>query len=115
MAVPLLSLSMTGGDGSFTTTTNRALGSYHALQATELGPGCGRMAIKGDKEFRLTFYALLLKAGLVNGFQRVQDTVVRPAPGQESTGHAQVDFLDADWNVVLSTTSDVKGTRLDVP
>jgi hypothetical protein len=113
--VPLLSLSMTGGDGSFTTTPNRTLGSYHALQADELGPGCGRMAITGAGEFGLTFYALLLKAGLVNGFQRVRDTVVLPEPGQESTGHAQVEFLDVDWNVVLSTTSDVKGTRLDVP
>jgi hypothetical protein len=26
-----------------------------------------------------------------------------------------VDFLDANWNVVFSTTSDIKGTRLETP
>ena len=35
--------------------------------------------------------------------------------GDEYTGHAQMDFLDANWNVVFSTTSDVKGTRLETP
>ena len=36
-------------------------------------------------------------------------------PGDEYTGHAQVDFLDANWNVVFSTTNDVMGTRLETP
>jgi hypothetical protein len=35
--------------------------------------------------------------------------------GDEYTGRAQVDFLDANWNVVFSTTSDVKGARLETP
>ena len=52
------------------------------------------------------------KAGLGNGYQQVQDT---SESGDEYTGHAQVDFLDANWNVVFSTTSDIKGTRLETP
>ena len=63
----------------------------------------------------MTFYSVMWKAGLVNGYQRVQDTLVLSESGDEYTGHAQVDFLDANWKVVFSTTSDVKGTRLETP
>jgi hypothetical protein len=116
-AVPLLSISMTGSDGSFTTTPNRTLGSFPALQdvANELGPGYGRIAITDAGGLRLTFYSLLCKAGLVNGFQRVRGTVTLTEPGQQRGTPAQVDFLDANWNVVLSTTSDAKGTKLETP
>jgi len=115
---PLLSLAMFGGDGSFTTGVGyKALPAISALQnvATEVGPGYGRWAATGDREFRLTFYAVMRKAGEGTGFQRVQDTLVLSKSGDEYTGHAQVDFLDADWNVVFSTTSEEKGTRLETP
>jgi hypothetical protein len=115
---PLLSLVMYGGDGSFNTTGGyKALPSIPAVQdvATEIGLGYGQWAATGDKEFRLTYYSVLWKAGLVNGFQRVQDTLVLTGSGDEYTGRAQVDFIDANWNVVFSTTSDVKGTRLETP
>src|SRR5260370_626872 len=115
---PLLSLAMYTGDGSFNTTGGyKALPSIPAVQdvATEIGLGCGQWAATGDREFRLTYYCLLWKAGLVNGFQRVQDTLVLAESGDEYTGRAQVDFLDANWNVVFSTTSDVKGARLETP
>src|SRR5260370_27776756 len=115
---PLLSLAMYTGDGSFNTTGGyKALPSIPAVQdvATEMGLGCGQWAATGDKEFRLTYYCLLWKAGLVNGFQRVQDTLVMTESGDEYTGRAQMDFLDANWNVVFSSTSDVKGVRLETP
>ena len=115
---PLLSLAMYAGDGSFNTTGGyKALPSIPAVQdvATEIGLGYGRWAATSDREFRLTYYCVLWKAGLVNGFQRVQDTLVLAESGDEYTGRAQVDFLDANWNVVFSTTSDVKGTRLETP
>ena len=115
---PLLSLAVFAGDGSFTT-----VGGYKALPpvpavddvATEIGPGCGRWTATGDREFRLTFYSVLWKAGLVNGFQRVQDILTLSESSNEYAGHAQVDFLDANWNVVFSTTGDLKGTRLETP
>jgi hypothetical protein len=115
---PLLSLAIFGGDGSFTTAVGyKSLPPIAAVQdvATEIGPGYGRWAAGGDREFRLTFYCVMWKAGFVNGFQRVQDTLVLSESGDEYTGHAQVDFLDANWNVLFSTTSDVKGTRLETP
>jgi hypothetical protein len=115
---PLLSLAMLGGDGSFTTGVGyKALSPIPAVQnvATEVGPGYGRWAATGDGEFRLTFYAVMRKAGAGAGFQRVQDTLVLSESGDEYTGHAQVDFLDADWNVLFSTTRKVKGTRLETP
>ncbi|HTG62481.1 MAG TPA: hypothetical protein VMG63_24120, partial [Terriglobia bacterium] len=115
---PLLSLAMFGGDGSFTTGVGyKALPAVSALQdvVTELGPGYGRWAATGDREFRLTFYAVMRNAGEGAGFQRVQETLVLSESGDEYTSHAQVDFLDADSNVLFSTTSEVKGTRLETP
>src|SRR6516162_6357247 len=113
---PLLSLAMFGGDGSFTTGVGyKALPAVSAVQdvVTEIGPGYGRWVTTGDKEFRLTFYAVMRKAGEGAGFQRVQETLVLSESADEYTGHAQVDFLDADWNVVFSTTSEEKGARLE--
>jgi hypothetical protein len=115
---PFLSLAMYGSDGSFTTCGGyKALAPIPAVQevGTEVSPGYGRWAATGDRELRLTFYAIMWKEGLGNGYQRVQETLVLSEPGDEYTGHAQVDFLDANWNVVFSTTSDVKGTRLETP
>ena len=115
---PLLSLAMFDGDGSFTTASGyNALPPIPAVQdlANEVDPAFGRWASTGAREFRLTSYAVMRKAGRVNGFQRVQDTLVLSESGNEYTGHASVDFLDADWNVVFSTIRDVKGTRLETP
>jgi hypothetical protein len=115
---PLLSLAMFAGDGSFTTAGGyKALPPVPAVEevATELGPGCGRWAAAGGRVFRLTFYSVLWKAGVVNGFRRVQDTLTLSDSSDEYTGHAEADFLDANWNVVFSTSSDVKGTRLETP
>jgi hypothetical protein len=115
---PLLSLAMFAGDGSFTTAGGyKALPPVPAVEevATELGPGCGRWAATGGRVFRLTFYSVLWKAGVVNGFRRVQDTLTLSESRDEYTGHAEADFLDANWNVVFSTSSDVIGTRLETP
>src|SRR5438876_918034 len=115
---PLLSLAMFGGDGSFNTTGGyKALPSIPAVQnvATEIGLGCGQWAATGDREFRLTYYCVLWKAGLVNGFERVQDTLVMTESGDEYTGRPKLGILDANWNVVFSTTGDVKGMRLETP
>ena len=109
---------MYGSDGSFTTCGGyKALPAIPVVQevANELGPGYGRWAAKGDREFRLTFYSIMWKEGLGNAYQRVQETLVLSESGDEYTGHAQVDFLDLNWNVVFSTTSEVKGTRLETP
>jgi hypothetical protein len=115
---PLLSLAIFGGDGSFTTVGGyKALPPIPAVQdvGNDLGPGYGRWAAMSDQEFRLTFYSALSKAGLVNGFERVQDTLILSESGEEYTGRSQVDFFDANWNVVFSTINHVKGKRLETP
>jgi hypothetical protein len=115
---PFLSLAMYGRDGSFTTCGGyKALPTIPAVQevGAEASPGYGRWAATSDREIRLTFYAIMWKEGLGNGYQRVQETLVLSAADDEYTGHAQVDSLDANWNVVFSTTSEVKGTRLETP
>ena len=117
-ASPFLSLAMYASDGSFTTCGGyKALPSVPVVQevANELGPGYGRWAAKVNREFRLTFYSIMWKEGLANAYQRVQETLVLSESGDQYTGHAQVDFLDVNWNVVFSTASDVKGTRLETP
>jgi hypothetical protein len=68
---PLLSLAMFSGDGSFTTGVGyKALPPIPVVQdlATELGPGYGRWAAAGDREFRLTFYAVMRKGAVGTGF-----------------------------------------------
>jgi hypothetical protein len=115
---PLLSLAIFSRDGSFTISVGYgALPPVRAVQdiASDLGSGYGHWDITANREFRLTFYSVMWKAGLVNGYQRVQDTLVLSEAGKEFSGNAQVDFLDASWNVVFSTTSEVKGTRLETP
>ena len=60
---PLLSIASFGGDGSFTTAGNTKI---TGLGSDERSPGYGRWAQTGDREFKLTFYAVLLKDGEVN-------------------------------------------------
>jgi hypothetical protein len=68
---------------------------------------------RAKKEFTLTFYTVLWKEGVVNGFLRVQMTLTLSASGDEFSGQAMADFCDANWNIVFSTTTDVKGKRLE--
>src|SRR6476659_889470 len=76
---PLLSLAMFGGEGSLTTGVGyKTLPPLRVVQdvATEVGPGYGLWAATGDREFRLTFYAVMRKTCEPAGFKRVQDTLV---------------------------------------
>ena len=70
-------------DGSFTTAGNTKFPP--GLGSDERGPGYGRWAQTGDSEFKLTFYAVLLKEGEVNGYMRVHSTMILPGPGNEFT------------------------------
>jgi hypothetical protein len=84
--------------------------------ADERGPGYGRWAQTGDREFKLTFYSILWKEGVVNGYQRVRSTMILSDSGNEFTADkVQVDFLDTNWKVVSSDIDEVTGTRLETP
>ena len=111
---PLLSIAIFGGDGSFTTTGNTKL-SLAGL-ADQRGPGYGRWAQTGDREFKLTFYAVLWKEGEVNGYMRVRSSMILSESGDEFTAReCQVEFLDANWKVVDSDNDEVEGKRLETP
>jgi hypothetical protein len=111
---PLLSIASFGGDGSFTTTGNTKF--PQGLGSDERGPGYGRWAQTGVREFKLTFYAVLLKEGEVNGYMRVHSTMILSDSGNEFTAReCQVDFLDTNWKVLDSDNDEVKGTRLETP
>jgi hypothetical protein len=114
-AIPLLSVAIFGADGSFSTSTNRLLPpipGIHAI-ATELGPGYGAWMPARNNEFGLTYYALLRnKQGRVSGFMRVKSTIILSTSGDQNTAEGEVDFLDANWNIVFSTTTTTTATRL---
>jgi hypothetical protein len=89
---PLLSLAMFGGEGSF--TNGRWIqGASTCSRGSGLGdrdrPRVWPMGRHGGKEFQLTYYSVLWKEGLVNGFQRVQGTLALTESGDEYTGRAQ--------------------------
>ena len=110
----LLSIAIFGEDGSFITNGNTKI-SVQDL-ADERGPGYGRCGQTSDKEFKLTFYAPLLKAGEVKGYQRVSTTMVLSGSGNEFTSsQCRVDFLDATWKLIDSDNDEIKGTRLETP
>ena len=111
---PLLSIAIFSADGSFTTTGNTKI-SWAGL-VYQRGPGYGRWAQTGDRGFKLTFYAVLLKEGEVNGYLRVRSTMILSGSGNEfTTRECQVEFLDTNWKVVDSDNDEVKGTRLETP
>jgi len=111
---PLLSIASFGGDGSFTTTGNTKF--PQGLGSDQRGPGYGGWAQTGDREFKLTFYAVLLKDGEVNGYMQVQSTLILSESGNEFTSRdCKVDFMDADRKVLDSDNDQVKGTRLETP
>ena len=115
---PLLSIASFGGDGSFTTTGNTkfSLALPNQGLADERGPGYGRWARTGDREFKLTFYAVLLKGGEANGYQQVRSTLILSESGDEfTTRDCTVDFMDVDRKVLDSDNDQVKGTRLEAP
>jgi hypothetical protein len=111
---PLLSVASFGGDGSFTTAGNTKF--PQGLDSDERGPGYGRWAQTGDREFKLTFYAVLLKKGEVNAYLRVHSTMILSDSGNEFTAReCQGEFLDTNWKVLDSDNDEVKGTRLETP
>jgi hypothetical protein len=115
---PLLSIAIFGGDGCFTTTGNTkfSLAPPNQGLADERGPGYGRWTQTGDREFKLTLYAVLLKDGEVNGYLRVRSTMILADSGNEFTAsECRVDFLDVNWKVLDSDNDEVKGTRLESP
>ena len=81
----------------------------------QYSPGYGRLVKTGDREYRLVFYYVILKAGLVNGFNRVQGNEVSPESGDEFTGRANWATFDANWNVLISGSGGATGTRLETP
>jgi hypothetical protein len=112
-----LGIDMFSADGNFIHNVDEALPPIPPVQSigTKRSSGCGRWKRKSEKDFKLTFYTVLWKEGVVNGFLRVQRTLTLSDSGDEFSGPAMADFCDANWNVVFSTTTDVKGKRLERP
>ncbi len=108
---PLLSIAIFDGDGSFTTTGNTkfSLAPPNEGLADARGPGYGRWAQSSDKEFKLTFYAVLLKGG------EVSIMILSDSENEFTARECQADFLDANWKVLDSDKDEVKGKRLETP
>jgi hypothetical protein len=61
------------------------------------------------------FNYVLLKAGLVNGFNRVQSNEVSSESGDEFTGQSNWASFDANWNVLINGIGGATGRRLETP
>jgi hypothetical protein len=85
----------------------------NSMSGVELGPGQGRWVRAGSSEFRLTCYTVLWKDGIIGGFKRQGSTITLSNNGAAFTVHGGMDLLDADQNLVFSTTFDGNGTRLE--
>jgi hypothetical protein len=115
---PLLSIAIFGQDGSFTTSGNTkfSLAPPNQGLGDQRGPGYGRWAQTGDKEFKLTFYVPLLNEGEVNGYMRVRCTISLSESGTEfTTRECLAEFMDTNLKVLDSDKDEVKGTRLETP
>jgi hypothetical protein len=81
-----------------------------------VAPGMAAGPQTGDKEFKLTFYAVLLKDGPVNGYLQVHSTLILSESGNEfTTRDCKVEFMDANRKVLDSDNDRVKGRRLETP
>jgi len=81
-----------------------------------IGSGRGRWAATGAREFQLKYYAVTSnKEGVAYGFEQVQSILTLSESGDEFTGRAKWDLLDANWTVVFRGFSDFQGTRLETP
>jgi hypothetical protein len=116
---PRLGLILSREDGTWSEDTGpRRTGQVTSTKGVAdeiISPSYGRLVKTGDREYRLVFYYALLKAGLVNGFMRIQSNEVCPESGDAFTGQANWADFDANWNVLLSGTGAGKGTRLETP
>jgi hypothetical protein len=115
---PILGLILSHEDGTWSEDRGRQEIHVPATKrvADELStPGYGRLVKTSDREYRLVFYYVLLKAGLVNGFARIQSDEVSPESGDEFTGHANWAQFDANWNLLINGTGEGKGARLEMP
>jgi len=114
---PRLSLNLIREDGTWSEDkgTPPLPATAKGAANEQYSPGYGRLVKTGDREYRLVFYYVLLKAGLVNGFDRVQSNEVSPESGDEFTGRANWATFDANWNVLINGTGGATGTRLETP
>ena len=114
---PRLSLALIREDGTWSedkgTPPMRATSKGVANE--QYSPGYGRLVKTGDREYRLVFYYVLLKAGLVIGFNRIQSNEVCPESGDEFTAQSDWATFDANWNVLINGSGGATGTRLETP
>ena len=115
---PLFGLILSREDGTWSEDKGRPVPFAPAIKgvADEFNsPSYGRLVKTGDREYRLVFYTVMLKAGLVNGFTRIQSNEVSPESGDEFTGKSNWAVFDANWNVLANGTGGATGTRLEAP
>jgi len=112
---PILGLILSREDGTWSEDKGTPPPAAKGVANEQYSPGYGRLVKTGDREYRLVFYYVLLKAGLVNGFNRVQSNEISPESGDEFTGQANWANFDANWNVLLNGTGGATGTRLETP
>ena len=82
---------------------------------TQMGPGIGQWVRTGDKEYHMTFYAVLSKEGVATGFYHAEATLILSDSGDEYTGESKSEFLDLNWKAVGGREGNITAKRLKTP
>jgi hypothetical protein len=100
--ITLIAISLYSPDGSFVNHGIEKIPPMPEIPAvgTKMGPGIGQWVRTGDKEYHMTFYAVLSTDGVATGFYHDEATLILSDSGDEYTGESKSEFLDLNWKAV---------------
>src|SRR6476620_3538647 len=89
--------------------------SYSAFQGIDPSTLARAHLRTGDKEYHMTFYAVLSKEGVATGFYHAEATLILSDSGDELTGESKTEFLDLNWKAVGGREGNITAKRLKAP
>jgi hypothetical protein len=115
--ITLIAISLYSPDGSFVNHGIEKIPSMPEIPVvgTVMGPGIGQWVRTGDKEYHMTFYAVLSKDGVATGFYHAEATFILSDSGDEYTGESKSEFLDLNWKAVGGREGKITAKRLKTP
>jgi hypothetical protein len=115
--ITLIAISLYSPDGSFINHGIEKIPPMPEIPVagTEMAGGIGQWVRTGDKEYHMTFYAVLSKEGVATGFYHAETTLILSDSGDEYTGESKAEFLDLNWKAVGGREGNITAKRLKTP
>jgi hypothetical protein len=115
--ITLIAISLYSPDGS---VVNHGIAKIPPMPdipvvGTQMGAGIGQWVRMGDKEYHMTFYAVLSRDGVATGFYDAEATLILSDSGDEYTGESKSEFLDLNWKAVGRREGNITAKRLKTP